>query len=33
VEDEGQRVEVQIKLRQLREKLDLLQRQLHPEPA
>ncbi len=33
VEDEGQRHEVQTKLRQLREKLDLLQRQLHPEPA
>jgi hypothetical protein len=33
VEDEGQRHEVQAKLHQLREKLDLLQRQLHPEPA
>jgi hypothetical protein len=33
VEDEGQRHEVQTKLGQLREKLDVLQRQLHPEPV
>jgi hypothetical protein len=33
VEDERQRHEVQTKLGQLREKLDLLQRQLNPEPG